>query len=182
MAARKQVPSELGADWQAIKKKLPKEAKRRSREYPEMAEDWATLKNLPKHAYRLEWDYGGKLALQQVKVVDRRERHGTPGFVVALDRTLYKEKGWRRTVEHTRVRPEWVARVLLCFTNREVETSFYHQRQRQLDIAYDDIKRTRLKLVGILEEYQWVEDLLLRVRGDNAFLDVMAQVPKRRVR
>ena len=180
--AAKSVPSLLGADWQAIKKKLPRETKKLSREYPEMAEDWATLKNQPKHAFRLEWDYQGKLALQQVKVVARRQEHGYPGFVVALDRTLYKEKGWQRTVEHTRTRPEWVNRTLLCFTNREVEKSFYLRRQHQLDIAYQDIKRTRLKLVDILSEYQWVEDLLLRVRGDHDFLDAVALVPKRRSR
>lgn len=144
-----------------------------------MAADWATLKNLPKHAYVLEWDYAGKLAMHRVKVIMKKQSDGYRGFVVALDKTCYRETGWKRTPQGVSIKGEWRRRNELFFTPLEIERAFYRQRTYQLDYAWQDIKRTRLKLEEVIDQFKWLEDMLQRVRGDNGFHDALDRIPKK---
>jgi hypothetical protein len=173
-------PQELAADWDAIKKTPPPDALQTPQGYPDLTEDWATLKNLPQHAYHLEWKGSGDhLALHRLKVIAKRREGGWDGFVVAREKLLWADQNWKRTPGTPSRKGQWIRRTELCFTQLEVEREFMRYQTHHMNYAWQEIRRLRMMLDDMLPAFKYFEDMLLTLRGTNRFFDALHTVPKR---
>lgn len=177
-------PRELAADWAAVVKKLPRTKVKPSKEYPEMAEDWAALKNLPQYAYMLEWYFGDAMALHRVKVIaqgqDPNWNRRRVGYIVQHDKTLFRDANWKRSTHTPSRKATFVSRERLQFTRLEVERAFMLKGHEHINDLWQTVRRLRMVQEDALTQIKFVEDALMRHRGVNEFYDALIRIPSKR--